>query len=517
VALRNYSSTAAKATLTLPVSNSATQLPVSTTTGWPSVPFTAVIDRGLAAEEVVTVTALAGLFATVTRHEDGTSGVAHAAGATVEHGVSARDFSDANTHVNATTGVHGTVGALLDTASAQTLDNKTFQSASGSNAPLKVLAKAGQASDILQVKDQYGATALSVDGYGELYVRSQTPGTTGARPATAIAGTLRWNTTTSKLEAFIGGSWIPASAATPPPTLTQLTNIAHPAGVGAKVVAYGASLYVSLPTASGNLAYSSPDGVTWTSRTLPATQAWNYLAFVNGRFIALGGTTTGATSTDGITWTAVTLPTTTGWNAVSYASGLYVILSTGLTNCYSSPDLITWTSRTLPATGSPTGWVHLASSGTKFVAASNLTGYFATSPDGITWTSRNHTALIASGSVSGLVYGNSKFVAISSTGLGNNAIVSTDDGVNFTSWQMAHAGMSGVGGIYFGNGVFVVSSNGGSATTSPQGFNVSSDGNYWTFIRGPFGGNAQLSLQTQLVYGTQWLMGHAFGGVQVSP
>jgi hypothetical protein len=138
VALRNFSSVAAKATLTAGVTSGATSLPVSTTSGWPSVPFTLLIDRGKSTEEVVTATAISGLNITVTRGEDGSSAVTHSPGAAVEHGVSARDYSDANTVAN------------------------------------MVL----------------------------------TPGTTGARPATPPNGSLRYNTTTSKLEVYVSPSWV---------------------------------------------------------------------------------------------------------------------------------------------------------------------------------------------------------------------------------------------------------------------------------------------------------------------
>jgi len=35
-----------------------------------------------------------------------------------------------------------------------------------------------------------------------------TPGTTAAAPSPTIAGALRYNTTTNKLQAFVGGIWV---------------------------------------------------------------------------------------------------------------------------------------------------------------------------------------------------------------------------------------------------------------------------------------------------------------------
>lgn len=101
---RYYSSTAVETTLTSNVSNSATTLPVASTSGFPgSTPYTLILDEGTVNEEIVTVTGVASLNLTVTRGVDGTTAVSHSNGATVKHGVSARDFDEANAHVNDTT------------------------------------------------------------------------------------------------------------------------------------------------------------------------------------------------------------------------------------------------------------------------------------------------------------------------------------------------------------------------------------------------------------------------------
>lgn len=98
---RYYSSTAVETTLTSNVSNSATTLPVASTSGFPAqTPYTLILDEGTVNEEIVTVTGVATLNLTVTRGEDGTSAVSHSNGGTVKHGVSARDFDEANAFAN---------------------------------------------------------------------------------------------------------------------------------------------------------------------------------------------------------------------------------------------------------------------------------------------------------------------------------------------------------------------------------------------------------------------------------
>ena len=102
MARRYYSSIAQRTTITTPggISNSATTVAVAATTGFPSTPFTAILDQDTVNEEVVTVTNVAGTTLTMTRGVDGSTAVSHAAGATVNHGVSARDFDEPNSHVN---------------------------------------------------------------------------------------------------------------------------------------------------------------------------------------------------------------------------------------------------------------------------------------------------------------------------------------------------------------------------------------------------------------------------------
>lgn len=101
---------------------------VDQASGFPTqFPYTLIIDPDTLLEEVVDVTSASGTTLTVTRGADGTTSNSHAAGAVVYHGVSARDHAEANSHVNAISGVHGTTGAIVDTASDQVISgNKTF-------------------------------------------------------------------------------------------------------------------------------------------------------------------------------------------------------------------------------------------------------------------------------------------------------------------------------------------------------------------------------------------------------
>ena len=117
MARRYYSSTAVATTLSASANNSTTSITVTALSGYPAqFPYTAIIDPDTASEEVVTVTAASGTTLTVTRGVDGTSGVSHNAGAVFRHGVSARDFDEANAFVNG-----GGVANSLLTAKASIL------------------------------------------------------------------------------------------------------------------------------------------------------------------------------------------------------------------------------------------------------------------------------------------------------------------------------------------------------------------------------------------------------------
>jgi hypothetical protein len=103
VTARNYSNKATPATLGGGISSSDTSLSLSTVSGLPaSFPYTLVIEPDSVNAEVVSCTALAGTIATVTRGQDGTTAVAHSAGAAVYHDHSARDFQEPQDHIVAT-------------------------------------------------------------------------------------------------------------------------------------------------------------------------------------------------------------------------------------------------------------------------------------------------------------------------------------------------------------------------------------------------------------------------------
>jgi hypothetical protein len=134
---RKYSSRSQQTTLTGALSSSGTSATVVSgsallggTTISAGETFTVVIDPDTALEEIVDVTAVSTNTITITRGVDGSTGQAHSAGAVVRHMAIGRDYREANTHIEASSAVHGLTGTVVGTTDTQTLTNKTLTSPS---------------------------------------------------------------------------------------------------------------------------------------------------------------------------------------------------------------------------------------------------------------------------------------------------------------------------------------------------------------------------------------------------
>lgn len=273
MATRNYSNIATQATTTAFIDATATSVTLSNFSGFPAAPFTAAFARGTAEEEVVTVTAVASSTVTIVRGQGGTTAKSHGVSSTFMHVVVAQDYVEANSHVNATTGVHGVAGALVGTTDTQTLTNKTLTApvftvpswtgaATGASLTLSGTLSAGATT----------ITGLTLSGSGTVSGTLAVTGTVSGATATAAAHLVRKD----QLDAVntdLDGRLDTAEA-----TLTAATAAAT-ASTLAKRDAAG-RLAVATPAASGDAATKGyadalPQGVV---KQLVSTTGASYTA-----------------------------------------------------------------------------------------------------------------------------------------------------------------------------------------------------------------------------------------------
>jgi len=295
---RNFSSTAVETSLQSSIAAqsqgaSNTSFIVASVSGFPSVPFTLIVDPDTSKEEVVTVTAASSTTLTVTRGEDSTQAVAHSAGAVVRHGVSGRDFREEQTHIAARgydadsailalasqTHVHGLAsgdGSVVGTDALQTLTRKTLTSPTISNPTLTGTPSAG-ASIVFE-----GATADAHETTLEVAEPTQDntitlPNTTGTVVIANAVQTLTNKTIdmTGKTITGLSSAGMVSSSATPKDYVDAILGSATAAATSAASAAASATAAATSATsaaASATAAATSASSAL-TSQTAAATSA----------------------------------------------------------------------------------------------------------------------------------------------------------------------------------------------------------------------------------------------------
>jgi len=227
--------------------------------------------------------------------------------------------------------------------------------------------------------------------------------------------------------------------------------------------------------ASGtNQAYTSPDGVTWTARTMPATLDWVSVAYgvVNniGYYVAVARqSTTTAYSINGVNWTASSMAAGEEWDwcGVAYGNGVFVTVaesdSSTTRRARSTDGGVTWGLGNIS-----TGAVAITYGQGRFVIVEgNFSSSAAYSSDGVTWSVRSLPANNDSSESDwkDVAHGNNRFVAIADNDA--QVAISIDRGFSWFSAQLpVNAPWNK---IAYGNGVFLAFAEGNIAASSEDG------------------------------------------------
>lgn len=278
--------------------------------------------------------------------------------------------------------------------------------------------------------------------------------------------------------------------------------------------AYGNGTYVAV-SASGEIAYSTDDGQTWTAAETPQDGAgWFSVCYGGGKFVAVAcGSAVAAYSADGITWTVTALPASTEWTSVCYGNGKFVAVSVSALAAYST-DGITWSVVSMPASR---GWYSVCYGGGKFVTVANSSAYAAYSEDGIAWT---EAQLPGVGCWNCVCYGGGAFIAVQ-TGA---SCAFSQNGINWYSRTMPEdLDWMGIGygggkflavaaesatmaettdGITWKQKTFSANANWNTAVYGTDGFLVLADGTRNAAVVTESGGLAQDEMKLEVEAGT---------------
>ena len=135
--------------------------------------------------------------------------------------------------------------------------------------------------------------------------------------------------------------------------------------------------------AKTNLAFRAiaPEG-PWLSVTLPVSENWRSVAYLNGRWLAISEGGYGAYSDDaGLNWTSFSLPIGTTWYHLDVYQGRFAMI--GSSSMGLSDDGLTWTIKSLPVTGNGAA----VALGILYVSDGTSSSVKASADEGDTWVS----------------------------------------------------------------------------------------------------------------------------------
>ena len=273
-------------------------------------------------------------------------------------------------------------------------------------------------------------------------------------------------------------------------SFTGLTGIRYLIG--------GRNTVTNLPSVA-----TSTDAVTWSTATVfSSNNNITSAKYLNGTYFAAGESGLIATSTNAQTWNRIFPNPAGGVQLNDIIYGTLFVLGANNGNLYTSTNGTSWTARTSNVTGSITalGYNAALTNGRYVLGTDDSPAQIASSTDGITWTTRSTGGTInqiraigvapsltnryvfggdggtITTSTDGVTWttrstGTSQRIQAITFGAGRYAYCadsvygSSTDGVTWTA-PASITGSPTLGGITFGNNLFVMSAAGGQVFTS---------------------------------------------------
>lgn len=206
-------------------------------------------------------------------------------------------------------------------------------------------------------------------------------------PSSASWSRLIW---ASEIGLWIAVAYNSNKAATSPDGITWTARTLPAASLWAGLN-WNGSLAVLIDNNNSRRVLTTSDGINWTAHTtaLPSNASWDGLewAVELGLWVTIASfSTKAATSPDGVTWTARTLPTNSYWREIAWSGALFVVTNynPAATTYLTSPDGINWTQRTVPVA---TKWGSVCWNDTRNLFCMVGNGAISLfSIDGLSWT-----------------------------------------------------------------------------------------------------------------------------------
>lgn len=256
-------------------------------------------------------------------------------------------------------------------------------------------------------------------------------------------------------------------------------------GIPVTVVSSSANQIVFTIPAMGN--FTGPITVTTTGGSVVSSIAFTVknnfaaVAWSGTTLVAVGDNGTIASSADGIAWTAQTSGTVQSLYAVAWSGTRFVAVGSGGI-ILSSPDGMTWTSR---ASGTTNNLFGIASSGTQLVVVGGTsalpatsyvvggTSIILTSTDGINWTTQTSSTK----TLVGVAWSGSRYIAVGPLTSPSQVVLVSADGISWTPHQwFTPFGADGGPGA----GLIAVTWAGTRFVAASSGITSSADGTSWT-------------------------------------